>query len=244
MEFAEHLDQLRFNAVQLARSARLAGLDAPVPSCPGWNVRRLVGHVTKVHHRATSILAGGDPQQFEFTVPDDDQLFAVFDAGVAGLIRRLAAPPGATKVWTFLPSDSPIHFWARRQAHETAIHRVDAELAADFGVAEFDPLFAADGLDELLLEFAPDRPATWDVLTEPRTVTVEPTDVNRGWTLTLGAGRALAVPETRDGSDLTVFGTASDLYRWAWNRASDAEVMLRGDLRLADLWRERFNVRS
>jgi uncharacterized protein (TIGR03083 family) len=190
----------------------------------------------------TSILVGGDPENFEFAKPEDDELFAVFEAGVAGLVSRLIAPPRGANVWTMFPSDSPTDFWVRRQAHETAIHRVDAELAADFGVGEFDPLFAADGLDELLLEFAPGRPDTWEVLAEPRTVTMEPTDVNRGWTLTLGAGEVLALPEARDGSDLTVFGTASDLYRWAWNRASDFDVTLRGDLRLADLWRERFKI--
>jgi hypothetical protein len=42
--------------------------------------------------------------------------------------------------------------WARRQAHEAAVHRVDAQRAA--GAARpggVDAGFAADGLDELLL---------------------------------------------------------------------------------------------
>jgi hypothetical protein len=46
-----------------------------------------------------------------------------------------------------------------------------------------------------------------------------------------------ATTEARDDSELTVFGTASDLYRWAWNRAGDDDVSLRGDVALSDVWR-------
>src|SRR5262249_60086760 len=60
--------------------------------------------------------------------------------------------------WTFLEAPSPVAFWARRQAHETAIHRVDADQAAAGagkagGGAPFTPRFAADGIDELIMGF-------------------------------------------------------------------------------------------
>jgi hypothetical protein len=32
--------------------------------------------------------------------------------------------------WTFWPDDQTCAFWFRRMAHETVVHRVDAELAA------------------------------------------------------------------------------------------------------------------
>jgi hypothetical protein len=52
----------------------------------------------------------------------------------------------------------PRRFWARRQAHETTIHSVDAiaarsqrwPTASDVAI---DPLLAADGIDELLMGF-------------------------------------------------------------------------------------------
>src|SRR5205814_10717487 len=74
-----------------------------------------------------------------------------------GLGRALeAADPGMT-CWTFLEAPSPLAFWARRQAHETAIHRVDAQqAAAGAGAAvepAFTPQFAADGIDELIMGF-------------------------------------------------------------------------------------------
>jgi uncharacterized protein (TIGR03083 family) len=241
VELSDYLDALKLNGAQLVRSAKLAGLDARVPSCSDWTVRSLVGHTTRVHHWATSILIGADPHHFDFAKPDDDALFEVFESGLVQLIERLRTAPKTLNVWTFMPADSALGFWARRQAHETAIHAVDAQLAADCGVIEFDPAFAADGLGELLTLFAPSR-TSWDDLAEVRTITVEPIDVNRAWTLSIsGAGVAVA-EEARDDSDLTVFGTASDLYLWAWNRADDSDVSLRGNLELASLWRRRFNI--
>jgi hypothetical protein len=79
-------------------------------------------------------------------------------------------------------------------------------------------------------------------VTSSRTVAVAPLDVNQAWTLIIGPQGVSAVPEALDGSDLTVLGQASDLYRWAWNRAGDDEVSLVGDVTLADLWRRNFTV--
>jgi len=42
----------------------------------------------------------------------------------------LASAPPDLDCLTFLAAPSPLAMWARRQAHETAIHRVDAESPA------------------------------------------------------------------------------------------------------------------
>ena len=52
----------------------------------------------------------------------------------------------------------PRRFWARRQAHETTIHSVDAVAAAlgrwpTASDVTIDPVLAADGIDELLTGF-------------------------------------------------------------------------------------------
>src|SRR5258706_8497819 len=48
--------------------------------------------------------------------------------------------------WTWAPPAN-VGFWRRRQAHETAMHRVDAQLAS--GAAEpIEPALAADAIDE------------------------------------------------------------------------------------------------
>ncbi|MDQ1732662.1 MAG: hypothetical protein QOK10_2821 [Pseudonocardiales bacterium] len=236
MQLQAHLDQLAVDAALLRRAAEWAGLEATVPSCPNWQVRRLVQHVAKVHRWASWIVAGKDQDEFSFVVPGDDELFEAFSAGAAHLIFELRSASPHLNVPTFLPADSPRDFWARRQSHETAIHRVDAELAADYGVSEFEAQFAADGLAELFLGFGPARFDTTAVRA-PFAVTFTPIDVNPAWTVRVAPDGVQATTEARDDSELTVFGTASDLYRWAWNRAGDDDVSLRGDVALSDVWR-------
>ncbi|UQX88513.1 maleylpyruvate isomerase family mycothiol-dependent enzyme [Jatrophihabitans telluris] len=241
MQAESFLDRIGPETELLTRAATWAGLEAKVPSCPGWTVRRLVQHTTKVHHSTLALLRGGDHATFSFDLPPDEDLFEILTSGAAQLEWALRAATDDLAVWTFLPTSVPRLFWARRQAHETAMHRVDAELAAACGVTEFDPGFAADGLDELLISFVASRFRGVGV-PRPFTLGVTPLDVNAGWTVSAGAGGVSSVREVRDGCDLMVFGMASDLYRWAWNRAGDDEVSLRGDMTIADLWRSTFRV--
>ncbi len=241
LDFERYLDELRHQGELLRRSASRAGLPAAVPSCPGWTVAQLLRHVTKVHHWAASILQGGQPGDFEFRRPDDGELLGVYDAGLADLLARLRSTPDSRAVWTMLPAESARLFWARRQAHETAIHRVDAELAAGFGVREFEPEFAADGIDELLAGLSA-RGFGTEGLTGERTISVTPLDANASWTLSAGPDGVSCRPAAIDRADLSVFGLAGDLYRWVWNRAADDEVALRGELRLADYWRQNFRI--
>ena len=238
----QYLEELRRQGGLLLQAARQAGLQAAVPSCPGWSVSRLVGHTTRVHRWASWIVRGADRDEFEFQPPEDSRLFEVYEAGLQEVLDRLRTAPDSLAVWTSAPAPSAKLFWARRMAHETAIHRVDADLARGYGVAGFEPAFAADGIDELLTGSANrfDRSG----LTGDRTISLTPLDSNASWTLSIGPDLLSCRPVALDHADLAVFGLASDLYRWVWNRAGDDDVSLRGDLALADQWRQDFTVRA
>jgi uncharacterized protein (TIGR03083 family) len=242
LEFARYLAELEQQGLLLRDSARRAALSASVPSCPGWTVARLLGHTTKVHHWASSILRAIPPEEFQFSAPAEDELFAVYDAGLRQVLSQLRSARDSAAIWTMAPTQSPRLFWARRLAHETAIHRVDADLAADFGVTGFEPEFAADGIEELLTGSVTrfDRSG----LAGNRTISLTPLDSNASWTLSVGPQLLSCRPSAVDDADLSVFGLASDLYRWVWNRAGDGDVGLRGDLTLADRWRQDFTVRA
>ena len=67
--------------------------------------------------------------------------------------EALRSAPADLECWTFLPADSPLAFWARRQAHETTIHRVDVE-SISASLTPLDAQLSADGIDELLFGFA------------------------------------------------------------------------------------------
>ena len=151
----------------------------------------------------------------------------------------LAAADESVECWTFLPAPSLLAFWARRQAHETAVHRADAESAVST-VPSWAPSFAADGIDELLNGFF-GRPGGLLVADPPVSMALVPTDIDAGWTLSIEpAGRRLVAGEMP--AQLTVVGPASELYLLLWNRSGTERLELRGDAAVLDLWRAKATI--
>src|SRR3954468_6364285 len=154
MQVADYLTHLRRDGDLLAEAAERAGLDAPVPTCPGWAVRDLVRHQGDVHRWATANLTRNTTEPMSdaesdaalLTWPDDDDasLMQWFRDGHAALLDTLKATGDDVVAFTFFDAPSARVFWARRQAHETAIHRADAESAAG-AVTPYDTAFATDG---------------------------------------------------------------------------------------------------
>ena len=58
-------------------------------------------------------------------------------------------------MYAFPPDHQREGFWPRRMVQETTIHRVDAEQAVGWPVAEIEPAFAVDGIDEVLSLIVP-----------------------------------------------------------------------------------------
>ncbi|MDQ2837449.1 MAG: maleylpyruvate isomerase family mycothiol-dependent enzyme [Actinomycetota bacterium] len=241
MELDQLLDELRSQGELLAQSAGHANLADTIPSCPGWTIASAMGHTAKVHRWAAWVVRGGDPAGFDYERPEPALLESEYRAGLADLLLALRQAPDSLDVHTFWPSKSPRLFWARRQAHETAIHRVDVQLGAGYGVTDFEADFAADGIDELLMGMAPNAFSTIEVAA-PQTIALTPLDANISWTVRIAPDGTATRRGADDHADLSVFGLASDLYRWVWNRAADHEVSLRGDVTLADRWRSNFTV--
>ena len=132
---------------------RLAG---PRPrQAPGLRAR-LGGWVR--HRAAVAQLIEDDERTVLARGPDDAELIAAYRNGHAALVAALRAADPDLDCATFMPAPSPLAFWARRQAHGTAIHRYDAQSAARrprrHPADAFDPAFADDGIDELIMGFA------------------------------------------------------------------------------------------
>src|SRR5262249_61863639 len=62
--------------------------------------------------------------------PGDAELPGWFREGHAALVQALSVAGPDLNCWAFLAAPSPLAFWARRPAHETAMHRLDAGQAA------------------------------------------------------------------------------------------------------------------
>ena len=248
MDVEQHVEQLRLDGERLAEVVSSCDPAAPVPTCPDWQVRDLVRHVGGVHRWATGFVLGagvqppdGDLEQLVGGWPSETELVAWFRAGHRALVEALAEAPLDLETWTFLDAPTPLAFWARRQAHETAIHRVDAE-AAGGSVTGFPPAFAADGLDELMLRFA-NRPGRTLPVESPRSMIVGATDVSRSWGVTFAPTgfQIQADPEHVD-PEFVVAGGASDLYMMLWNRRDKTGLELKGEPYLLDLWRETVRI--
>ena len=164
MEITEHIDALRRQGDLLADSAGRAGLDAAVPPCPAWQVKDLLRHTGYIHRWAArhitecpdTVLDGPPEEDILRGGAADPNLLAWFRAGHAALVETLSTADPGLVCATFMDAPSPLAFWARRQAHETAIHRADADSAAGLR-PEYDPSFAADGIDELITGFGQRR---------------------------------------------------------------------------------------
>lgn len=247
MDVLEYVEQLRQDGERLAEVASTTDLAAPVPTCPDWQLRDLVRHIGGVHRWATGFVLGagaqppdGDLERFVGGWPADAKLVAWFRAGHRSLVDTLASAPADLETWTFLEAPTPLAFWARRQAHETAIHRVDAESAADV-VTGFPSVFAVDGIDELLLRFV-GRPGRTLPVETPRSMVLRTTDVPRAWRVTfVPSGFQIRADPIDAEAELAASGDATTLYVVLWNRRDAASLQLEGDQDLLDIWRE--NVR-
>ena len=246
MEIAEHISALRADGDLLAAAVAVTGPDAEVPTCPGWRVRDLVHHTGGVHRWAAAHVAGRrrtPVDGFEEVVtawPGDGELVDWFREGHLQLVAALEAAPPDLDCWSFLPATSTLAFWARRQAHETGIHRVDAQSAGDV-VTPFAPGIAADGIDELIMGFV-SRPGGRLCSDPPRVLAVVATDAGAAWTVHIGPQRATGRRERGDAA-CTVAGPASDLHLLLWNRRTAEGLRIDGDASLLELWRESVRVR-
>jgi uncharacterized protein (TIGR03083 family) len=211
-----------------------AGPDAAVPTCPGWTVRDLVRHLARTQQWAgRSLLTdpeGASPQRDEPPTAWGE-LLSWWDEQVGTLVDTLRGHEPEAPAWIFDPNGPhTAAFWARRQAHETAIHRLDAEHALvgsdrpdSVPTLVFDPEFAADGIDEGLA-VGLSRRAAREGITLQGSVLFHAADAGRAWLVHLKPGSPLEIgpAEPAIDADASVVGTADAVYRAIWGRPSTA----------------------
>lgn len=234
MHTGQLVAHLEAEGAALAEAAGRGEWDAPVPHL-GWTLEELVRHTGGVHRWSDDVLRGRAASldtsgELTDSGPDAGALLDWFGDGVDALLETLRTADPDLQVPTLMRADSPLHFWARRQVHETGVHRADAQAAAGTATP-FDPDLAQDGIAELLTGFARGRPFA---VATPGTLALAASD-GPSWLVTFGGERN----DCRESADLTetdvtVRGSSSDLYRWVWNRPSEATV--EGDHDVAGRW--------
>ncbi|MFC5288068.1 maleylpyruvate isomerase family mycothiol-dependent enzyme [Actinokineospora guangxiensis] len=151
MDYAAAFQQ---SNAQLTAVLAEANPDLPVPTCPGWTLRKLLTHVGRGDRWAATIVSTRstgpvDPATVADGKPPADHAGALdwLAAAPALLIEAAAAAPGAP-VWTFI-GPQVASWWVRRRLQEAVVHTADALIAAGLPV-ELDPALAADGVGEWL----------------------------------------------------------------------------------------------
>jgi uncharacterized protein (TIGR03083 family) len=218
-----------------------ADLDERVPWVPEWRARDLVGHLGIVHRWATGILRAGStepPPRGAQQSPPTEDLVDWYAAGLTELVRTLREVPPTSPAWHMSPAAEKVAAsWARRQAHELAVHRMDLESAAGVAHAPLPPELAEDGVDELLTIVVP-RWAHTDPLVSGRgSVAVMATDTGRAWSVLVDHGRVSVTPAPSGAEDARLTGTATQLLLRLWGRP--AEVSVEGDAAAEALLRGR-----
>lgn len=198
------LSQLQGDLIAIQATALAGGpdLDREVPTCPGWTVTELLGHLWVIETWVRSILRAREPQP---TPEVGRSPVADFVDGIPDFLTAMRAITADEPCWNFGPHPRQAGWWIRRQAHEHAMHRVDLEAA--LGTApSFDAAFAADGVDEVLSVFYPRqlRLERTPPVSEP--IRIVAADTGDQWTL--GDGDPVA----------TVTADAHALYLGVWKR--------------------------
>jgi uncharacterized protein (TIGR03083 family) len=240
VELTAYLASIEAAGTALAGAAD-GHLDDKVPTCPEWDVARLVSHVGRVHAWVAQILAaaGAPPDAPRPQAPEErSQLLPWYGEVRSQLLADLARHGADDPAWVFVPSSPQrVRWWYRRQALETAVHRYDAELAAGLA-APLDAALASEGVDELLTELLPAGMAGDSLGGLTGTLHVHATDTDGEWSLDFGAA-GLAPRREHAKADSALRGPASGLYLFLMNRQTvgEAGIEVFGDGAVVDAWR-------
>ncbi|GAA2167678.1 maleylpyruvate isomerase family mycothiol-dependent enzyme [Actinomadura napierensis] len=231
-----HCDALEREAAAFADVAAGAGLDEPVPSCPGWSVAELVRHLGAMHRWAGGTVRVGAPRRLSlrelgvsFPVVPGDHL-PWFGEGAQRLLEvlRAAEPDGPVWAWGV---DQHVRFWSRRMLFETAVHRADLEIACGRTPA-VAPETAAEGMDELLENLekaAAFAPKVENLRGDGEVLAFEAADLGDRWLFRLHPDRfewTRRGPGSDESADATVRGDASDVFLFLWGRRKLGDPVL------------------
>ncbi len=241
-----YLTAVEAEARRCAEAVALGGPAARVPSCPDWDLAELCRHLGSVHRWVTLTVRTRAQERPGFDALPDPEMPADAAGQAEWLLRGALTVVGVLReagpdlrVWGWA-AEQHTGWWARRMAHETLVHRIDAELASG-PVRPVDPSLAADGIDELLHNaLAPAArafPRRDRLRGEGGTLHLHCTDVHGEWTLRR-TPQGFAYEPGHGKGDAALRGPAGELMTLLTKRLPGGrkDVELFGDEDLVALW--------
>jgi uncharacterized protein (TIGR03083 family) len=236
LAYAVYLDTIREEADRLLESA-VDGLALSVPTCPEWRVRDLVEHLAAEYEDWCAQVEAADPAarvEPVVSATEVEPLERLETAAVA-LLQALDAASADRPCWNWSGQDKDAAWVARRMALETAVHRVDVELAQG-SPNPVEREVAVDGVNERL-----DVHLRLDIR-EFRRVTLGGSlcliceDDPAAWVVEVEGGR-LRTRQGRGPADAALVARASDVFLFTWNRVKGDDLQVTGDRDVVDAWR-------
>lgn len=207
----EHLVRLAGQAEELLRR--------PVPACPGWTLEELFAHLGAMERWGAQVVLDG--KSVEQPAAPTTGAPTWFLDGVDNFLGVLAAVDPEAACWNFGPPPRKAGFWLRRQAHEHALHLMDACQASDLKAPALDEDFMLDGIDEVLTMLTPFQ-LRHGRMQAPEGAVEFHVPGAASWTL--GQGPATT----------SISAPASEMYRGLWGRANIADTaIIEGNTKLA-----------
>lgn len=212
-------------------------LDAPVPSCPRWRLQKLVGHLGWVYNwvsehleqRSATMLNREDAPR----PPKDEAVVDWYAEAHARVLDALRDVEPAEVIWGWAGVNTGA-FWHKRMAHESLIHRWDAQNAVGAPDA-LDSDLAADGVDELVDVILPFQVGAAPESLPTGTLHLHRTDGDGEWLCRIAAGR-MEVERVHARGDVAVRGTGEQLDLVLWRRIEPDDAEVFGDVAVLSAW--------
>jgi uncharacterized protein (TIGR03083 family) len=259
LEYPTYLDHIRTESARFREVLSGCEPGARVPTCPEWDAADLLWHLAGVQLFWAKVLRHRPASPDDAEISEEPaaqrpesyaELLEAFDDYSHALTTELERADPEDEAWHW-SDDHRVATTYRRQAHEAAIHRIDAELTAGAPVTPLDPALADDGVAEVLGVMYGGEPEWGSFTRTGETFAVHLTDTGSTMLVALGKFSG-TVPDSgkvyEDEDDLwlvdegpepavTLTGKAADVDTWLWHRdpgitvgsGDDDRIRLEGD---------------
>ena len=228
---------IHLNADYQLLAAAIPETPVEVPSCPGWSTNDLAKHMAHVYlGQAFVVETGSQAENKEHLAPypRTEDFMEFMSWGFDAITKALDINRPERPTWSWHHSDQSVDFWFRRMAHETVIHRIDAEQAVG-AITKIDEALALDGVDEVL-DFLPlmgSWPEVPNIDFGIVSIVATTKSGSQVWDLqfTDEAATVSSADKANVSARLVISGDAEamDLYLWGRIDSSDPRISITGE---------------
>jgi Mycothiol maleylpyruvate isomerase N-terminal domain len=234
LPYEVHVDAIEQEAERIGELAE-RGVKVAIRNSPGWDLEGLLLHLAASFARAVAQL--GAPDQSAEVAPQAQptgSALGCFEESRLTLVSALREQDPADPCWNAVGEDLTVGFLARRLAHESAIHRIDAEVARGRSTT-IDSELAEDGVDERLFVVLSHHSELGEIPDLGGSICLVCSDRDAAWSIDASRGR-FRVRAGRGPADAAVVATASDLFCFSWSRPTIRPLQVTGRMAVVEAW--------